>query len=77
MRKQVEPTHAQIREKAYELFHERGGTHGRDFDDWIAAEQQLRAAAFEDLMRIVVEWRSTATARWSSRLAEPPSAAAA
>ncbi|HUA01000.1 MAG TPA: DUF2934 domain-containing protein [Candidatus Aquilonibacter sp.] len=77
MAEQVEPNHAQIRQRAYELFQERGGTHGKDIDDWLAAEQQLRAAAFENLLRTIVERRSVAPARWPSRLAEHPSAAAA
>jgi len=77
MAEQLEPTHAQIRQRAYELFQERGGEHGGDIADWLEAEQQLRASAFENLMRAIVERRAAAPARWRSRVAEPPSAAAA
>jgi hypothetical protein len=30
---------------AYELFLARGAVHGRDLDDWLTAESQLRAGA--------------------------------
>ena len=33
---------AQIARRAYELFLQRGGVHGRDVEDWLAAEQELR-----------------------------------
>lgn len=34
----------QIAMRAYELFLEDGGVHGRDFEHWLRAEQQLCAA---------------------------------
>jgi len=30
-----------IRQRAYEIYLERGGTGGSDYDDWIQAEQEL------------------------------------
>jgi hypothetical protein len=36
------PSHDAIATRAYELFLERGGDHGRDFDDWLAAERELQ-----------------------------------
>lgn len=36
------PTPADIATRAYELFVQRGGGHGRDFDDWLAAERELQ-----------------------------------
>ena len=33
-----------IRVRAYQLFCERGATHGRDLADWLQAERELRAA---------------------------------
>ena len=33
-----------IAERAYELFLQRGGEHGRDWDDWLCAERELRTA---------------------------------
>ncbi|MGH9140560.1 MAG: DUF2934 domain-containing protein [Vicinamibacterales bacterium] len=31
-----------IRRRAYERYLQRGGNHGRHFDDWLEAEQELR-----------------------------------
>jgi hypothetical protein len=31
-----------IRARAYELYLQRGGQHGHDFDDWLRAEAELR-----------------------------------
>jgi hypothetical protein len=38
------PSYEAIAEAAYHRFLQRGGTDGRDFDDWIEAEQELRRA---------------------------------
>jgi len=38
------PTADQIRTRAYELYLERGGTHGSDLDDWLTAERELGAS---------------------------------
>jgi hypothetical protein len=32
----------QIARKAYELYEQRGGAHGHDLDDWLAAERLMR-----------------------------------
>jgi Protein of unknown function (DUF2934) len=32
-----------VARQAYELFLSRGGQHGRDVDDWLEAERQLRS----------------------------------
>jgi hypothetical protein len=32
----------EIARRAYELFLSRGGVHGRDVEDWLTAEQELR-----------------------------------
>ena len=37
-----EPSDDEIRERAYEMYLERGGKHGLDFDDWVRAERELR-----------------------------------
>jgi len=37
------PTYDDVARRAYELFVARGGTHGRDWDDWLAAERQLQS----------------------------------
>ena len=36
------PTRDQIQLRAYELYVKRGGEDGRDVEDWLAAETQLR-----------------------------------
>ncbi|HXT72638.1 MAG TPA: DUF2934 domain-containing protein [Candidatus Angelobacter sp.] len=36
------PTRNQIQLRAYELYLKRGGQDGRDVDDWLAAETELR-----------------------------------
>ncbi len=35
------PGHALIARRAYELFLQRGGEHGHDWEDWLAAEREL------------------------------------
>lgn len=35
-------TSDEIAIRAYELYEERGGEHGRDWDDWLEAENELR-----------------------------------
>jgi hypothetical protein len=37
-----EPTVDDIRRRAYERYQERGGNHGKHFDDWLEAEKELR-----------------------------------
>ena len=37
-----------IAQRAYALFLERGGDHGRDLEDWLHAERELRAATKHD-----------------------------
>ena len=36
------PSPEEIAEAAYRRYLERGGEHGRDFDDWLEAERSLR-----------------------------------
>lgn len=36
------PTYDEIAEAAYQRYLSRGGGHGRDFDDWVEAERDLR-----------------------------------
>ena len=35
------PDHETVARRAYELFQSRGMSHGRDVDDWLAAEREL------------------------------------
>ena len=39
----AEPSADDIRRRAYERYLERGGRHGHHFDDWLAAEKELRS----------------------------------
>ena len=39
---QQDLTPEQIAARAYQLYLERGRTHGHDFDDWLQAEYELR-----------------------------------
>ena len=39
----AEPSPEDIRRRAYERYQQRGGNHGQHFDDWLAAENELRA----------------------------------
>lgn len=34
-------TESDIAKRAYQLFIERGGEHGRDIDDWLSAKREL------------------------------------
>jgi hypothetical protein len=36
------PSHGTIARRAYERFLARGRSHGRDVEDWLAAERELR-----------------------------------
>lgn len=39
-----DPLHEEIARRAYELFEARGRQHGRDWEDWFAAEHSIRAS---------------------------------
>ena len=36
------PTDNDIARRAYQLYVQRGGQHGHDFDDWLVAERELQ-----------------------------------
>ena len=40
-----EPNHDEIRRRAYELYLEGGSLPGRELDDWLRAERELRKVA--------------------------------
>ncbi len=40
-----EPSDEDIRMRAYQRFLERGGGHGTDFEDWLAAERDLKVGS--------------------------------
>ena len=42
---QTAVTNSDIARRAYEFYEQRGGEHGRDLDDWLLAENELRDAA--------------------------------
>jgi hypothetical protein len=37
-----DPTEQDIRNRAYQMYLERGAHHGQDFDDWLRAEDELK-----------------------------------
>jgi Protein of unknown function (DUF2934) len=39
--------HSRIARRAYELYLERGGSHGQDWEDWLAAEREIRGSRQE------------------------------
>lgn len=39
------PSAEQIARRAYELYQQRGGKPGRDMEDWLEAERELRSGA--------------------------------
>jgi hypothetical protein len=41
MVQQREPSGEAIARRAYELYVERGGKHGKDLEDWVQAEKEL------------------------------------
>lgn len=38
------PTESDVASRAYQLFVQRGGEHGRDWEDWLIAERELRSS---------------------------------
>lgn len=44
----VPPTPEAIRLRAHQIFLERGGTPGRELDDWLMAEHELNRSALEN-----------------------------
>jgi len=41
-RRRTRVTDEDIARRAYELYESRGGGHGRDLDDWLEAERELK-----------------------------------
>ena len=41
------PSDEEIRARAYQRYLERGGNHGADFEDWLAAERELKGSKSE------------------------------
>jgi hypothetical protein len=40
-KKRTYPADGEIAHRAYQLYLERGGEHGRDWEDWLRAEREL------------------------------------
>lgn len=47
-RRAVESSRQRIEQRAYELYLSRGGGHGSDWEDWLAAERELVANSAND-----------------------------
>jgi hypothetical protein len=70
--KQHLPTHQEIEQRAHEIYLRRGGDHGRDVDDWLKAEAELRnerQAAAEPAAESASTKSRTATAAGSTGFA--------
>ena len=37
-----QPADQQVRNRAYEIYEERGGEHGHEWEDWLRAEREMR-----------------------------------
>jgi Protein of unknown function (DUF2934) len=49
-----EPSHDEIARRAYQLFEERGGKPGHEWEDWFQAERDLRQRMFRDVVESAV-----------------------
>jgi Protein of unknown function (DUF2934) len=52
-----------IAQRAYALFLERGGDHGRDLEDWLHAERELSAATEHESNEAAVSHNPDSTAK--------------
>jgi hypothetical protein len=43
------PTREEIARRAYQIYVDRGAEHGRDWDDWLQADGELRELAVRDV----------------------------
>lgn len=68
-----ETLHPRIQEKAYELYLKRGGSHGRDMDDWLEAERIVLREVGEGSGRAAAMARTASAAR-TAAAARTPSA---
>ena len=69
----TEPTEEQIAIRAYGFFLACGCEHGKDLEDWLAAEEELRAAIFESDLAVASETqaaKSNLVNLWLDRPAE-------
>jgi hypothetical protein len=57
MQTDTDPTNAQeaVQRRAYELYEQRGREDGHDFDDWLAAERELRGSAVVQRTEVATE----------------------
>jgi hypothetical protein len=49
-----EPTHDDIARRAYQLYENRGGEHGRNLEDWFQAELELREIALRGVVERIL-----------------------
>jgi hypothetical protein len=45
-----EPTHDEIARRAYQLYEQRSGEYGREWEDWFQAERELRQLALHGVV---------------------------
>jgi hypothetical protein len=46
------PSPEEIRQRAYEIYNERGGTDGNDLEDWFQAERELQETYREETAKM-------------------------
>ncbi len=49
-RVEATPNDDEIARRAYQLYEARGGGHGRDVEDWLQAERELRQRVLRDVL---------------------------
>ena len=74
-----EDVRERISRRAYELYENRGGEHGREVEDWLEAENEVLSPLIEQEMTETAETPSAQIAHHDDahRTAEPPVKAAA
>ena len=49
----IDPTQEDIARRAYQLYEERGGEHGRAWEDWFQAEWELRQLTLHHVIKSI------------------------
>src|SRR2546428_11529168 len=63
---------AAISRRAYEIYHQRGGEHGLELDDWLQAENEILAVMVEKEMRRGAESPATSESQAGTPASSAP-----